>query len=325
MGSIPDRWSETSWEKRQDLAVPMWHKSQVPYASLPNKLQHVDVWIPAEYTPQSESLSASWLPHPETIWVIWIHGGAWRDPLTTSDSLTPMLKCLSPTLFESQKSPIAFASISYSLSPDPRPSTVPSDPYDYSRNALHPRHILDVLEAISFLQQRAGFGNNYILTGQSCGATLAFQAAMSPERWGINSAKAHIKAPSMLLGLNGLYAMPELVEKPGGKHDQYRDLYEQFTQSAFGPNKELWAFISPASVKDWAMEWPDGKYVMLVQSHEDSLVPFGQVERMMDSLLNSKQDRLEIELLEGYGDHDDIWEKGTLFAEVLAQAIGKLS
>jgi acetyl esterase/lipase len=291
---------------------------------MPNMLQHVDIWIPTRYTPDSDdhSLSSSWLPPQDTLWIIYIHGGAWRDPLETSVDLMPTLKSLSPALFESRQTPVAFASISYSLSTYPQHSTHPSAPHDYSRNARHPRHIIDVLTAISFLQQKVRFGSNYILVGHSCGATLAFQAAVNPARWGVNVDKAYrLRAPLMILGINGLYDMPKMVADPGDGYSRYCEIYEEFTRSAFGDDKQLWADISPAFVQDWAKEWPEGTHVMLVQSREDTLVPFEQAELMKNALLRSKSAQLSVELVEGRGDHYDVWKEGILLAEMLAKAI----
>lgn len=300
----------------------MFHKTHVPYTPLPNNLQHLEVWVPAAYTSQThaESLPASWLPPPNTTWVIYIHGGAWRDPLETAADFTPALQHLSPEVFES-KAPVAFASISYSLSGYPGHSTCPSSPSEYSRNVRHPRHVLDVLTGLSFLQQRAGFGSNYILVGHSCGATLAFQAALRPERWGVDSGKAFVEAPRMVVGLNGLYDLPVLVADPGDGYKKYCGVYEEFVRSAFGDDEEQWRVVSPVYVGDWAGEWPEGRHVLLVQSREDTLVPFEQMERLRDGLLKSGGGKLGVEVVEGYGDHYDIWKYGKQLAGVLERAI----
>lgn len=331
MDSVPDSWAQTPWERDDNLAVPMLHKSQVPYLPLPNKLQHLDVWIPAQFAPQhgQHLPPSSWLPEPgsNTLWVIFIHGGAWRDPFITSEwFILPTLKALPTAVFNSRQAPIAFVSISYTLSPYPLHQTHPTGPpaTDYSRSAQHPQHILDVLSAISYLQQRAGFGSDYLTVGHSCGATLAFQAAMSPARWGVvNTAKAAlVKPPAMILGLHGLYAMPELVANPGGKHDAYKHIYEAMVRNAFGDDcGRLWESISPASIENWADEWPAGSRVRLVQSRNDSMVPFAQAERMRDGLARSKSDRLAVDLVEGSEDHDEIWQNGAPLADLLVKTI----
>ncbi|KHO01788.1 uncharacterized protein MAM_00789 [Metarhizium album ARSEF 1941] len=324
MTDIHRGWSSTPWELRAHLAVPMFHKPRVPYTRLPNNLQHVHVWIPAQYAPrepQSKEPLPSWLPPPDTLWIIYIHGGAWRDPLETADDLVPTLESLSPALFASREAPVAFASISYSLSAYPQHSTHPSSPSDPSRNATHPRHLLDVLTAISHLQRTAGFGSNYILAGHSCGATLAFQAVVNPARWGTDMDRATIEAPQTVLGLNGLYDMPKMVTDPGHGYSQYRELYRQFTSSAFGPDEHVWRAISPVYMENWAEEWPEGRHVFVVQSRGDTLVPFSQAEALEASLLKSGGRRLRVQLLEGRGDHYDIVKQGKFFAEILTRSI----
>ncbi|KZZ97495.1 hypothetical protein AAL_03459 [Moelleriella libera RCEF 2490] len=345
--SSANGWSSIAWEESRELAVPMWHKTRVPYLPSPNSLQHVDVWIPtassclASSSPRHQ-LPASWIPPPNALWIIYVHGGAWRDPLITSATLTPALKQLPLT------DDVVLASVSYSLSRYTQHATQPSSPADCSRNAMHPRHILDVLAAIGFLQETAGFGSNYILAGHSCGATLAFQAAMDPARWRggetesasiatrINDSDSNsnsnmsssphylVQRPAMILGLNGLYDMPQLCHNPGGVYNDYRDSYEEITRGAFGDDERAWAAVSPALVEDWAAEWPEGKCVLLMQSPQDSLVPFAQAEGMRDSLRKTMGPGLRVELVDGYGDHDDTWEKGTLLAEGISRAIKEM-
>ncbi|EFZ02597.1 alpha/beta-hydrolase fold family protein [Metarhizium robertsii] len=323
MADIHHSWSSTPWERQHHLAVPMLHKSRVPYTRPSNSLQHVHVWVPTKYAPEEpRAPSPSWLPPPDTtLWIIYIHGGAWRDPLETADDLAPTLKSLSPAWLASREAPVAFASVSYSLSPYPQHATHPSAPSDPSRNATHPRHILDVLSAISYLQSAAGFGSNYILAGHSCGATLAFQAVVNPARWGVDPDTAPVQAPQVVLGLNGLYDMPKMVARPGHGYRQHREVYEQFTRGAFGDDERVWRAVSPVYIEDWAREWPGGRHALLVQSREDTLVPFSEAEALEASLLKSKGERLSVELVQGRGDHYDIWRQGTLFAEMLTRAI----
>ncbi|TWU77669.1 hypothetical protein ED733_008188 [Metarhizium rileyi] len=314
-------WPSTPWQRQDDLAVPMFHKPHVPYTSSPNSLQHVHVWVPTEYAPGSQIPSPSWLPSPDTLWIIYVHGGAWRDPLQTANDLVPALRILPPALFASRKAPVAFASVSYSLSAYPQHATHPSTPSDPSRNATHPRHIADVLAAISLLQRSAGFGSNYILAGHSCGATLAFQAVVNPSRWDVDVGMLGVQAPHMVLGLNGIYDIPNLVADPGHGYSQHCEAYEEFTRSAFGADRHVWREASPVYVEDWAEEWPEGRHVMLVQSHEDTLVPFSQAEALKASLLKSKGEQLSVVLVQGFGDHYDIWRQGTLLADMLARAV----
>jgi hypothetical protein len=119
-----------------------------------------------------------------------------------------------------------------------------------------------------------------------------------------------------------MYDMPSMVTNPGDGYDQYCGIYEEFTRSAFGDDEGVWKAISPAYVEDWAGEWPAGRHVLLVQSREDTLVPFAHAEIMQQALGRSKSGRLSVQLVEGRGDHYDVWREGTFFAELLVRAIG---
>ena len=73
-----DAWSSVPWKVETEGGFSIWHKSKIPYIANANALQSLDVWIPAtdKTVPESSDLPAS-----KGLWVIYIHGGAWRDPL----------------------------------------------------------------------------------------------------------------------------------------------------------------------------------------------------------------------------------------------------
>ncbi|KAI7696864.1 hypothetical protein KC353_g17306, partial [Hortaea werneckii] len=80
------------------------------------------------------------------LWIIYIHGGAWRDPEIDSTSFTKAQNLL---LQSRETDQIAgFASINYRLSPYPSHPQSPSDPSDPARNAHHPDHLNDILDAL---------------------------------------------------------------------------------------------------------------------------------------------------------------------------------
>ena len=116
-------------------------------------------------------------------WIIYLHGGYYRDPLITSSTFNPLLSTLlhHPTISKSVSPQIAgYASINYRLSPHPEFPQDPDKTSNYElRNAKHPDHINDVLTAIADLQRRYGFESNYVLIGHSVGATLALQTALA--------------------------------------------------------------------------------------------------------------------------------------------------
>jgi len=77
-------------------------------------------------------------------------------------------------------------------------------------------------------------------------------------------------------------------------------------------------------VGDWASEWSERAKAFLVQSHEDTLVPYNQLEGMQKQLQKSKGAGLEDIELEAGGDHNDLWKKGDRLAEIVAEAVKSL-
>ncbi|KIX00329.1 uncharacterized protein Z518_10468 [Rhinocladiella mackenziei CBS 650.93] len=329
MATDENLWSSVPWQSFPPNSKPLaWHKHRVPYTEQANALQNLDVWIPTS----SSSREPANLSSIRGLWVIYIHGGAWRDPLVTSASFTPTIRCLlGRTQWDNPSTSkiAAFASINYSLSPypnhptDPSPPKDPSRAADRSRTARHPAHILDVLHALAFLQRKAGFGGNYILLGHSCGATLTIQVLMDATRWGDGAASA-LKGdkPRAALGLNGLYDLPGLIQDPGEKHAHLIPIYAEFTKGAFGEDETVWKDVSPVSVSDWTNEWGRAeREVVLVQSGEDTLVPYRQLEGMREGF---KSAGLKVLEMHADGDHDELWEKGDRLAEIIHEMVTML-
>jgi pimeloyl-ACP methyl ester carboxylesterase len=242
------------------------------------------------------------------LWIIYIHGGAWRDPCISSTSFTKTQSNLLASLINSKIS--GYASLNYRLSPYPSHPTDPSNPSDPARNARHPDHINDVLTGILYLQEAYGFEDRYILVGHSCGATLAFQAAMK-RYWGTQyestfALSLNVVPPLAIVGLEGLYDLPALVVNHS---DQ--PVYRDFVTNAFGPSG--WDSVSPTNA-DFDESWPDGKLAVLAYSKNDSLVEEGQWERMKEALemqgWEHGKDGRKVSFFEVRGEHDEVWETG---------------
>ncbi|KAK4455118.1 kynurenine formamidase [Podospora aff. communis PSN243] len=312
-------WASAPWTPTKPLnttqppTIPGYQK-HIPYLRHSNPLQTLTIYVPS--TGQQPPSTPTPPPTPGGIWILYIHGGAWRDPLIDASSFHPAATSLLLRNHTAPGNPLAgLVSINYRLSPHPsHPSSEPA------YNARHPDHIYDVLSAISFLQ-RAGVAKEgrYILAGHSCGATMAFQAVMDSSRWDLRGIK--IKKPEVVVGLNGIYDLVGVI-RGGGYEKGLRDAYEEFTRGAFGTEEEVWRGVCPTTAsggRGWVGEWEGRKGVVLVQSGEDGLVPRGQLEGMREVL---EREGVKVEEKEAGGGHDEMWERGEgRMAEVLWEVV----
>jgi len=261
----------------------------------------------------------------EGYWVIYIHGGAWRDPTQTAESFEVTQSILSTSSRYSSiihHNVIAFASIDYRLSSHPNfPQDHATTDPSQLREAKHPDHLRDVQTAISYLQDKCGFTDNYLLVGHSCGATLAFQTVMGcfGGDKGVQFAQ-----PRCVVGVEGIYDLK-------GLRDEFKQhaAYQEFLESAFGKDDVLWDSVSPANVQGAdGVEggWSNGRLAVLAHSLSDGLVDFGQTLAMNNRLIRWKEateDRTRniLFLEDVQGSHDEIWSKGEEMAKIIVTAL----
>lgn len=263
---------------------------------------------------------------PSRLWLIYIHGGAWRDPSISASSFEATQKHL---LASRSASNIAgIASLNYRLSPYPHHPSNPSSPHDPARNARHPDHVNDVLAAILHLQETYHFNDRYILIGHSCGATLALQVAMR-RYWGSQyestlALELNVEPPLAIIGSEGIYDIPALVA-------EYSSIpaYRDFVANAFGPDEATWKGASPSQA-DFDESWPDGRMVVLMHSVDDELVSLKQPERMLVMLKEQGWEEDEgsqrrVKLVKAQGlKHDEVWQDGEVLAGVSGKVIDEL-
>lgn len=143
-------------------------------------------------------------------WVIYIHGGAWRDPKmdhTDGDHLIKAFK--------------TGASIDYRLSPEVK----------------HPEHLKDVLKGLAYLEKHYTI-RRCILVGHSAGAFLILQSLIFAEDLEPGAADLLEKCDTFV-GVEGIYNLKDLEKEDPS--------YNDFVINAFGDNKHLWDKASPAS------------------------------------------------------------------------------
>ncbi|KAI4245478.1 MAG: hypothetical protein L6R40_002539 [Gallowayella cf. fulva] len=263
----------------------------IPYTSPTLPLRTLDLHIPT--TP----------PSTPSYTIIYIHGGAFRDPLITSTSLLPSLPFLfpastsnhnrnpnpnatssnsTPNKEKSHKHHIAsIASLNYRLAPYPTHPTHPSSADDESRNARWPDQVADVRAAMKWLvdnDARDGYeglraGSGIILVGHSVGATIAFAVALGLHEGREEKFKGPRERIKSVVGVEGVYDFTALRDAHAG----FRDVYEEFTKGVFGDERHGgWEEGNIVRMVREGGEMDRVEVVVLGQSREDELVEWGQ-------------------------------------------------
>ncbi|TGO34342.1 hypothetical protein BHYA_0201g00050 [Botrytis hyacinthi] len=246
---------------------------------------------------------------PSKIWVIYIHGGAWRDPLITSSSFIPTINSLVASSVESKIA--SFASINYRLSSHPSfPQDSSSVPRHEYRNAKHPDHLEDICSALSYLQSKHSIEDQYLLLGHSCGATLSMQISMGKEylhSCGIPDEQLNFKLPRYILGVAGIYDLRLLRET------HPHPAYNEFLTQAFGSDEKLWDEVSPAKFSNFEEFGKSGKILAFATSPDDELVDEIQIDVMVENV-HGMTGGVMVKNLKNClkGTHNKIWETGNL-------------
>ncbi|CAJ2507666.1 Uu.00g088520.m01.CDS01 [Anthostomella pinea] len=286
-------------------------------------------------------------------WIIYIHGGAWRDPRIKHESFAPSIDAVladdpDPNTHRSNSTinrTAAFASLDYRLSPHPDfpqdPATTPPAQYPGVR---HPDHLDDVPAALAFLQRRYGFGVRYVLVGHSAGACMALQLlgtaplpasssdGLSDDDDNDDDGKPHLILPQAIVCFEGIYDF-------AGLNARFDGAYAGFMSGAFG-NPEDWNAAAPVTLTgNYRDRWQGGgkdesgggdgdggggnRVALLAWSPDDTLVDEPEVDAMARRLgADGVAGVVVMKDLEG--DHDEIWEKGDGVARMMRVVFGKL-
>lgn len=260
-----------------------------------NHLQTYDVHIPQRTVPSNG------------YWLVYIHGGYFRDPKVDSTSLVPTIKILEQN--DAAAHIKAYASLDYRLSPHTSyPQNENTPHYDFN-DAYWPNQPEDIIAAMQHLQKTYPESKRYVLVGHSVGAELAFIAALQASSHGI-------AAPAAMLGVCGIYDFPAIhASNPG---------YDSLTKNAMRP--EDYKSASPAcySLDKYEKIWNGEKIlVVLAAGKADELVVWDQVEIMENLLKPSKT--IETEVIEVYGKHNEVWETGTELARAIQHTLKRMA
>ncbi|KAI4641766.1 hypothetical protein J4E93_007864 [Alternaria ventricosa] len=309
------------------------HIPSIPYSDPPSRLQTLDVWLP-------EPQEATPKPSNDAPWLIYIHGGAWRDPLIEASSFTPTITHLAASHPSALARIGGIASLNYRLSPYPDHSTQPSAPNDPERSAKHPQHIRDVARGIQYLQRKYGV-KRWIGIGHSCGATLLCQLVSGI---GLTPDLTPSPAPEAMILISGIYSLPLMIRNhlPPTTPEYISKIYKEFVRGAFGERSGYieWQAVSPVAGKYNKEHWPEGKLLMLCHSYEDDLVERAQRDVMCVTLdregwnivmeVGDDEDEVKeegrrvVNVRDLKGGHDWIWEDGKQIAILAAEAVERL-
>ncbi|KAG8159354.1 hypothetical protein KVR01_011015 [Diaporthe batatas] len=290
------------------------------YYAKENVLQNVAVW---EF-PKDKDKAAQ--PAPGTTkWLIFIHGGAWRDPRSTFSEAEPTINALldpaSKWHMPDAPSRIAgFASLNYRLSPHPDfAQDTGTTPSFAARTARHPDHLDDVVSGLGFLQRQFGFGGDYVLFGHSAGAFLAYQALLGPALCSQPGPGGDFALPAAVVGFEGIYDLVGLDGRMGGG-------YASFIEAAFGRDRDGWRDASPATAAGSFGEWAgqEGpRLAVLAHSADDELVDMPELGTMEERLRSDGvRDLLVFRDLKG--GHMNVVSDGS-FARVLVRTLDELA
>ncbi|OTA67194.1 alpha/beta-hydrolase [Hypoxylon sp. EC38] len=240
-------------------------------------------------------------------WIIYIHGGAWRDPRITHKTFAPIITRL-VTSDDDASSIAAFASIDYRLSPHPDfPQDPATTPPEQLRNARHPDHLNDVRSALAFLQRRYGFGDRYVLLGHSAGGTLAYQILATAPPLESNSREGRyedveVELPQAVFGFESIYDLTGINVRFGGS-------YAGFLTAAFG-GPENWDAAAPMK---YAGRYRDrfAGLAVLGQSPDDELVDELEADGMVERLRGDLDAEKVLLIKDLEGTHNETWQDGT--------------
>lgn len=285
------------------------------YAS-DNILQSYDVLIPERREGKTATTSNDDDPS-DGYFLVFIHGGYFRDPKQTSKSFQPTISFLesdTATPQEITHKITGYASLNYRLAPHPGHPQSPTTPA-YTHNVAHwPDQPNDIISALKHIHSHYPASRRYILSGHSVGATLSLIATLRARDSGLTP-------PAHVVGICGIYDFP-LIHK-------MNDGYEGMTRGSM--DQKQFGEASPALYKlgDYVEKWNgEAHTVMLAASKEDKLVNWEQMEGMAEVF--DKQDggerareKIKSVVVEVEGDHYACLEDGGL-ARCLRELLGSV-
>lgn len=217
--------------------------------------------------------------------LVFIHGGAWRDPLNTCDDFTELVGQLDSLLQPSSRSEhtaeVLIFSLDYRLSPEVK----------------HPQHLIDVLLALGAIRQKCGI-DQVTLCGHSVGATLITQILDYKEilrKYHVQLDALPLPQVSGAIYLDGIYNIPAMLK-------EYPE-YLGFVEEAFNGNE----YSTHSNLISCNAQ--PGSYNIkhtVIHSTVDELLSLQQPKLFIDWLQRSGAPQVE-HIYDDFGKHNDVY------------------
>lgn len=221
--------------------------------------------------------------------IVFIHGGAWRDPHNTMNDYDKFIQYMDDS-FEEGNETVKFYSVDYRLSPAVK----------------HPTHMHDVLSFLNVLHTKGV--DQLTLCGHSVGATLITQVLET------RLESIHIKRVIFLDGIYNVVSM--LTEYP-----VYADfVYEAFKNEGF--HKANW-ISSGISGKQIDEIYGNIEWITIVHSNDDELLSTNQPVEFANWLIDNGVREQNIHCyFDSYGKHNEVYQNKRV-AEIIVKDIYK--
>ncbi|KXH39509.1 hypothetical protein CNYM01_13268 [Colletotrichum nymphaeae SA-01] len=270
------------------------------YSYGPNVRQVYDVYIPSAATNETVAIDKYWL--------VYIHGGFYRNFAQNATDILPAIASLEANSSDVLATQIAgIASLDYRLSalPGVQPNNTPINEL---QNARWPDHLNDAVAALKDLNKHYPIDGNYIVSGHSVGAQIAFFAALETLK------DPAVPKPAAVLGISGIYDLPLLhITNPD---------YDYLVLNAMREDQLVEASPSKVDAKQYAAL--DLEAFVLAHSRNDGLVPWDQVKSIEATLDSLPEVESKTHLVELDGAHNDIWRGGVQLAKAFTETLAIL-
>lgn len=219
--------------------------------------------------------------------IVFIHGGAWRDPNNTFMDFAKLIDHLLDL------PSVNLVGINYRLSPEHK----------------HPAHVVDVVNAIHKIETMAEIGTTLSLVGHSVGATLLLQVLNYKEiiERG-NLSQDEIRVPDLKLDLrtmvfvDGIFDVMDLIAEYGAPYKLFVDLAFESEEHYSEASQMTWSLPSTPFSRKF--------YAVVVQSKQDELLSERQSTKFVQ-FLKSREINHDF-LLEDWGQHEEVYTREEL-------------